>query len=263
MAEALTHGLGATGSGGHRGRRLAAVAVTAAAAGLLAFWIWTPRPSGRGGGREAPGPVTNRTAPTQPSPTVPLASPAGGLAGADPFVPPLGLNGRLSDAAGRGSNAAVPFSIRAAWHLGEQDPEIELRASLPVSVYVLLEERPSHCFLLFPLPGTGRKNPLAGELTHRLRVALPARPRVGRLLLVAGPSPLAAFEDIVERSRVPRAETEVAGIRLTEEALAKLRGLEPAGTGRGSTRPLFESAPPLASHPEIVQGYWIRRIAVP
>jgi len=169
----------------------------------------------------------------------------------------------VSDATGPAANASAPFSIRAAWHPQRAVPELEIRASRPVSVYLVREEQPSRCFLLFPLPGRGQQNPLGANLTHRLPAGTPASRAQGRLLLVASPSPLAAFEDALARSRVPLGQTEHDAIRLAEKPLSELRSLEAAGAGRGDMRPLFESAPRVSGHTEIVQGPWIRLLAAP
>lgn len=199
--------------------------------------------------------------PPAPSSAEPAAETAARSGVTDPFVPPVASTAPLSDGLDPGPSAARPFSIQAARRLGET-PEVELRASRPLSVYVVREEQPSRCFLLFPLPGARPSNPLSGRTSHRLRLPSAGGPPAGRLLLIASPWPLGDFEAAVGRSRVPRGEMDVSGIPLTEESVAALRVLEPPGAGTGPERALFESAPPLEPHLQMVQGPWVRVLGV-
>jgi hypothetical protein len=261
MGAALADALGLP-SGTRRGRRWLGASNAVAAAGVLvSLWM---RPGPRRDGIEYPVPKPAPAAsPSISTPPVSAALPATGPGTTgDPFVAPLGLKGPVSDAAGPPANAAAPFSVRAAWHPQQPVPKLEIRASRPLSVYLVYEEAPSRCFLLFPLPGRGQQNPLAENLTHWLPVATPVSRSPGRLVLVASPSPLIVFEAALARSRVPVRLTDGTGIRLTDQPLNALRALERDGAGTGARRPLFESAPPLAAHTEIVQGAWIRLLAV-
>ena len=262
MAAALTDAFGLPSRTGRRRRWLAASTAVAAIAVLVALWT---RPAPRRSEPERRRPESPPAAsPTLSTPPATLAATtASPRASGDPFVAPVGVKGPVSDATGPAANASAPFSIRAAWHPQRAVPELEIRASRPVSVYLVREEQPSRCFLLFPLPGRGQQNPLGANLTHRLPAGTPASRAQGRLLLVASPSPLAAFEDALARSRVPLGQTEHDAIRLAEKPLSELRSLEAAGAGRGDMRPLFESAPRLSGHTEIVQGPWIRLLAAP
>jgi hypothetical protein len=261
MAHALSQALGAPDRGRRRRWLPVGLVASVVAAGLAAVWVWPPsakEPAERRGGSavtRTPGPESSEPSPPASETTAP---PAARSAVTEPFVRPVGSEGPLGGPSAPGANEAEPFSIRAAWRAGGAASEIELRASRPLSVYVVREEEPSDAFLVFPLPGAGLHNPLPGKTTHRLPLALTAGSQSGRLLLIAIPSPLEDFEAAVERSRVPRREIELSRIPLTEEALAALRRLEPPGTGTGPGRRLFDSAPPITSHLEMVQGPWIR-----
>src|SRR5262249_48895133 len=155
-----------------RGQRWLGASMAVAAAGILAaLWMRPgPRRDGTEGPPSKPAPVASPTTSTQPVQTA-LPAPGPGAHG-DPFVAPLGVQGPVSDAAGPAVDAAAPFSVRAAWHR-QPVPKLEIRASRPLSVYLVYEEEPSRCLLLFPLPGRGEQNPLTDNRTHWLPVATP------------------------------------------------------------------------------------------
>jgi hypothetical protein len=168
----------------------------------------------------------------------------------DPFVRPLDLERRLDEPDPAGPVESPLYRIDAGLVEEVDGRVLRLRASEPLFVYVLSEEAPERLALVFPLPGSSPVNPIPPHATHRLPAA------AGPLVVVASPARLTEFEHELRRLRVPGVGTSVTRVPLSEATLAALRSafLDPSALSR---------ARPVAGHPEIVRGLWVRGVRAP
>jgi len=206
-------------------------------------------------------------------------APGGTATPAPPPVPasaPYTVEASLQRVSKDGSRERLDSGSRLA--LGDQ-LALEVRASVPVHVYVIDEDETGHAYALFPLPDLEPKNPLPAETTVLLpgldaerRQAYWSVTSVGgreHLMVLASPERIVEFE--AEMANLRRPERGVNATAIPEEAMARLRGLRGLGGLVRATHPapapapekatnLFDMAEKLAGKKEQVTGPWLRRI---
>ena len=152
---------------------------------------------------------------------------------------------------------------------------LQIEASVPVYLYVVNEDEQGESYLLFPLPGQGVSNPLAGALRHRLpgegtgqRLSWQVTSAGGRehFLVFASPERSPTFDQMFASLPAPAVDTPVQSARLSPEALGVLRGVgglapTPAQPG-AQLRLARDFATPLADGQETVRGTWIRQVTL-
>jgi eukaryotic-like serine/threonine-protein kinase len=193
---------------------------------------------------------------------------------------------RASDAGGGVSMAASSYGIDAAFYrvsnageerlaqgqrlaLGDK-LSFKLQASVPAFLYIVNEPEQGQPFLLFPLPGDPRQNPLPAGVQARVPETFDWQVTTagGRehFVVFVSPQRVAAFEDAFARLPSPKEGERVTSAVLPADALERLRsvgGLTPA-LPRPSTGPRFSQmfTTPLSSQRETAQGLWIRRLTL-
>jgi len=147
---------------------------------------------------------------------------------------------------------------------------LEVKASIPLHVYVIDEDEAGHAYALFPLPGLAPGNPLPPGVTHRLpgsrdgnELSWTVDTAGGRehIMIVASPDRLVEFE--AEMNALARPGQ--MAVPIPDQAKVKLRGIgglesAPALRPGASAGRLFEMAERLAVRSETVTGVWMRRI---
>lgn len=146
----------------------------------------------------------------------------------------------------------------------------KLQASVPAFLYIVNEPEEGQPFLLFPLPGDQRQNPLPANVQARVPAAFDWQVTAagGRehFVVFVSPQRVPAFEDAFAGLPSPREGERVTSAALPAAALERLRsvgGLTPA-TITPSTGPRFSQmfTTPLSSQHETAQGLWIRRLTL-
>lgn len=156
---------------------------------------------------------------------------------------------------------------------------LELAASRDVHVYVLSEDERGEAFLLFPLPGFERKNPLPGQSTHRLPGNLKGQPMFwevtstgGRehVLVVVSPRRLTDLETVLGELPIPKGGVQVTALPLPPAAARRLRGIGgvaqgPQGDGTAEARAgalehtrVLDIARRLGADRQSAHGVWTR-----
>lgn len=196
---------------------------------------------------------------------------------------------RLGDLAAAALLDSLPYEVEA--HLVRDGPgaarrledgarvapgdrlSLELRASVPLHVYVLDEDERGQCFLLFPLPGQEVANPLSPG-RHRL----PGRRRGQELswmvtstggrehvLLVASPAKVAELEQEIRRIPPASVDRQALAAPLAAQAAYRLRGiggLTPTESSAAAPGRLFGRARRVSKVAERTRGVYIRRIVL-
>jgi hypothetical protein len=146
----------------------------------------------------------------------------------------------------------------------------KLQASVPAFLYIVNEPEEGQPFLLFPLPGDPRQNPLPAGIKARVPETFDWQVTTagGRehFVVFVSPQRVPAFEDAFARLPSPKEGERVTSAPLPATALERLRsvgGLTPA-TITPSTGPRFSQmfTTPLSSQHETAHGLWIRRLTL-
>ena len=146
----------------------------------------------------------------------------------------------------------------------------KLQASVPAFLYIVNEPEQGQPFLLFPLPGDPRQNPLPAGVRARVPETFDWQVTTtgGRehFVVFVSPQRVPAFEDAFLRLPSPKEGERVTSAALPAAALEVLRGvggLTPA-TITPSTGPRFSQmfTTPLSSRHETANGLWIRRLTL-
>jgi hypothetical protein len=149
----------------------------------------------------------------------------------------------------------------------------QIKASIPVFVYVVNEDDHGEAYLLFPLPGQESLNPLSGGVAHELPGIRDARDvhwqvtSVGgreHFVIYASPERMGVIDEQLRSLPAPVAGRTVTATRLPESALTRLRGLggltAPAGPSKAHY--LFEGAGPLGANADTAHGLWVRQLTL-
>ncbi|MGE0393039.1 MAG: serine/threonine-protein kinase [Vicinamibacterales bacterium] len=153
---------------------------------------------------------------------------------------------------------------------------LEVRASIPLHVYVVNEDDQGESYVLFPLPGHAIANPLAPDTTWRLpgRVGdadtdWQVTSSGGRehFLIVASPERLGAVETMLAALPRPEPGRPVTAAPIASETALQLRGvggLAPVPSGQATAAAGLGAAraTPLAPAAETATGVWVRRLTV-
>jgi hypothetical protein len=152
---------------------------------------------------------------------------------------------------------------------------LQVRASVPIHIYVVNEDERGESFLLFPLPGQSLTNPLPAGQRHRLPGIVEGYPSSWQVtsagerehfLIFATPEPpTPAFARMFAAIPPATPGKRVEHHRLSPEALGVLRGVGGVARVAGRSDPLRmtqEFATPLASGEESVRGVWVRQITL-
>lgn len=230
-----------------------------------------------------------------PSPPVPLPAwhvqrPLA-LAGALGAVAVVALGAWLMSSSNNGSgvarvDAAAPYGVDAAFYRMSDTGEerlaegqrlalgdrlsFKLQTSVPAYLYIVNEPEEGQPFLLFPLPGQSRQNPLPAGTQARVpeNVDWQVTTAGGRehFVVFVSPQRVEAFEDAFSSLPSPKAGEPVTSTPLPTTALEQLRGvggLTPA-TVTPAKGPRFSEmfTTPLSSQHETARGLWIRRLTL-
>lgn len=153
---------------------------------------------------------------------------------------------------------------------------LQVRASVPIYVYVVNEDEQGESYLLFPLPGESTTNPLPAVQQHRLpgvqngkQISWEVSSPGGRehFLIFATPQPPSpAFERMFATLPRPTGSKAVLYHRLSNEAMGVLRGVGGlSSTQARADQPLRftqEFATPLTGTEEAVRGMWVRQVTL-
>jgi len=169
-----------------------------------------------------------------------------------------------------GANALLPGSRVAPG----DELYLQFEASQSMHLYVLAEDDRGEAYLLFPIPGQEARNPLPGNINHRLPPA-----KEGRLfnwgvssaggtehfIIVASPEALTEFETAIAGLPSPRQAGAPSAIHLDRNSLSGLRGigLLTEATNQDNTdtgRAAFAMARSLTAGAEQSRGIWVRQI---
>ena len=245
--------------------------------GLLSMerpWFFESSSPADRSGEGSRGPADSVQAPGPPHPEgrppAPGAFPATAAAAAQPYTVEASVQRLRKD----GRHDRLESGSRLS--LGDQ-LALELRASVPVHVYVIDEDDEGHAYALFPLPDLETKNPLPAETTvllpgvdaERRQNYWSVTSAGGRehLMVLASPERLVEFE--AEMMKLRRPEPGVNAMAIPDETMTRLRGTRGLGGLVQATRPapapekashLFEMAEKLAGAKEQVTGPWLRRV---
>lgn len=203
----------------------------------------------------------------------------------------LGIAGwsmyRASERSGGGSvTAPSSYGVDAAFYRASNGGEerlaqgqrlalgdrlsFKLQASVPAFLYIVNEPEEGKPYLLFPLPGDHRQNPLPAGVQARVPETFDWQVTTagGRehFVVFVSPQRVPAFEDAFASLASPKEGERVTSAALPATALERLRGvggLTPA-TITPSTGPRFSQmfTTPLPSQHETAQGLWIRRLTL-
>jgi len=244
-------------------------------AGVLSMerpWFFERSPadrSGQGSGEPA-GVVVGTLGPPHPA----GAPPAPGALPATRPPQPYTVEASVQRLRKDGRHDRLESGSRLA--LGDQ-LALELRASVPVHVYVIDEDDEGHAYALFPLPDLETKNPLPADTTvllpgvdaERRQNYWSVTSAGGRehLMVLASPERLVDFE--AEMMKLRRPEPGVNAMAIPDETMTRLRRTRGLGGLVQAARPapvqehaghLFEMAERLAGTKEEVTGPWLRRV---
>ena len=185
-----------------------------------------------------------------------------------------------------GVDAAAPYGVDAAFYrvsgtgeerlaegqrlaLGDK-LSFKLQTSVPAYLYIVNEPEEGQPYLLFPLPGQARQNPLPAGTQARVPDTFDWQVTTagGRehFVVFVSPQRMEAFEAAFASLPSPRAGEAVTSAPLPTAALEQLRGvggLTPA-TVAPANGPRFSDmfTTPLSSQHETARGLWIRRLTL-
>jgi serine/threonine protein kinase len=156
--------------------------------------------------------------------------------------------------------------IRPGQHLA-----MELRSDESLHVYVLNEDERGEVFVLFPVPGTNLRNPLAAGLRHRLPgeiagasfdwVVTSAGGRE-HFLTVASRGPLAILERELASRAASSPDQAIEYLQLSDDTLRALRGvggMRPTVDAGQDERTLDALARSLSAAATELGGLWLRQ----
>jgi hypothetical protein len=152
---------------------------------------------------------------------------------------------------------------------------LELQSSQHLYVYVLNRDERGESFLLFPLVGYERQNPLPADEMIRLPGSRNGQEVFWQVtsagakeyfLILASPEQLMDFEEQIQALKQPTPGHPVVAGPLSDSALKSLRGIgglvEGITADRPGPSPVFETAQRLAASSENVHGIWAREIVL-
>ena len=146
----------------------------------------------------------------------------------------------------------------------------KLQTSVPSYLYIVNEPENGQPYLLFPLPGQARQNPLPAGAHARVpdRYDWQVTTAGGRehFVVFVSPQRVEAFEAAFAGLAAPREGEQVTSAPLPTGSIERLRGvggLTPS-TSEASNGPRFSDmfTTPLSNRPETARGLWIRQLTL-
>lgn len=190
---------------------------------------------------------------------------------------------------GAGAANGAAFSVKASLYrqvgdrkvdLADGDPVgpgddlgLHLWSTQPLYTYVVNRDDHGEAYLLFPLKGHEKANPLPAGQLHELPGAREGSDRLwevtsrgGRehFLIFADTSPVPEFDDLLRSLPAPEVGKPVRYAALPRALVGRVRGVggvasAPGGQAR-RVNALFATAQPLRREAETVTGPWLRQI---